>query len=255
TSRIRGFWRQMSLTDRLASAIVLIYLLLALAGAAQHRIPGLLLFRLLALLSLVYLVIRGLLQARTNWLWSLRRQLIAVYVFRAVTPLLLLLAMTALSFYLLDWHFGAYLVYSDLEERIEQVASTADTLTTAYALEMASTGAPAGKLTGPPPRTAIFLAAAQESLPGLKIELGTGQELLARAADPRPLRFSRLVANHDSLELRAVVQRRVNGLPLVVSASVPVTPGFVATMEPGLGPLETAIPRPPPHGHHPPLVF
>ena len=54
--------------------------------------------------------------------------------------MLLLLSMTALSFYLLDWHFGAYLVYSDLEERIEQVASTGETLTTAYALEIASTG-------------------------------------------------------------------------------------------------------------------
>jgi sigma-B regulation protein RsbU (phosphoserine phosphatase) len=44
--------------------------------------------------------------------------------------------------------------------------------------------------------------------------------------------------------LRAVVERRVNGQPLVVSASVPVTPGFLATMEPGLGPIQIAIARP-----------
>jgi sigma-B regulation protein RsbU (phosphoserine phosphatase) len=186
-----------------------------------------------------------LLGARAQWLWGLRNQLIAVYFSLSILPILLQLIMSGLALYLLYWHLGAYLIYADLEKRIEQVASTADTLTTAYALEIASTGAsaPVGVPSEAPPHTAIFLSAAQESLPGLKIEVGAGQELLARAADRRRFRFAGLVADHDALELRAVIERRVSGRQLIVSAEVPVTPEFVATLEPGLGPIEIVSTR------------
>jgi phosphoserine phosphatase RsbU/P len=256
-SRIRDSWRRLNLADRLALAAVLLYALLALAGPAQPRIPGLVVFRLAVLTSAIYLVIRGLLWTRIHWLWSLRNQLIAVYFFVSILPILLQLIMTALALYLLYWHFGAYLAYADLEKHIEQVASTADTLTTAYALEIASTGAgaPVGPISQAPPRTAIFLAAAQESLPGLKIEVGAGQELLARATDRRRLRFAGLVADHDALELRAVVERRFNGQQIIVSAEVPVTPEFVATLEPEFGPIEIVTARPAQQARPPGVTF
>ena len=242
-SRIRDSWRRLNLADGVACAVVLTYLLLTLFGP-QLRLPTLWLSRVLAAVALGYLAIR-LLGARAQWLWGLRNQLIAVYFSLSILPILLQLIMSGLALYLLYWHFGAYLVYADLEKRIEQVASTADTLTTAYALEIASTGtsAPVGVPSEPPPHTAIFLSAAQESLPGLKIEVGAGQELLARAADRRRLRFAGLVADHDALELRAVIERRVNGRQLIVSAEVPVTPQFVATLEPRLGPIEIVTTR------------
>ena len=165
--------------------------------------------------------------------------------------------MTVLALYLLYWHFGAYLVYADLERRIEQVAATADTLTTAYALEIASTGAkaPIGPISEPPPRTAIFLAAAQENLPGLKIEVGAGQELLARATDRRHLRFVGLVTDHEAVELRAVVGRRVNGQQLIVSAEVPVTPELLATLEPEFGAIEVITTRPTERPGQPGVTF
>ncbi len=154
--------------------------------------------------------------------------------------------MGALSLYLLYWHFGAYLVYADLQKRIDQLASTADTIATAYALEIASSGAGAPvSLSGPPPHTANFLARwPRESLPGLQIEVGAGQELLARATDRRRLRFEGLVEDRGVLELRAVIGRRVNAQELIVSAEVPVTPEFVATIEPELGPIEMVTTSP-----------
>jgi sigma-B regulation protein RsbU (phosphoserine phosphatase) len=254
--RIHGFWQRVSVADVVAPAVVLAYLLLTVLGP-QLRLPELWLSRVLAATALGYLAIR-LVGVRAHWLWSIRSELIAVYFFVSLLPILLQAIMTALALYLLYWHFGAYLVYSDLERRIEQVASTADTLTTAYALEIASTGAraPVGTQSEPPPHTAIFLAAAQESLPGLKIEVGAGQELLARATDRRHFQFAGLVVDHDALELRAVIERRVNGQQLIVSAEVPVTPQFAATIEPGLGPIEIVMtrvaqePRPPPSVYH-----
>src|SRR5260370_2301465 len=156
--------------------------------------------------------------------------------------------MTALALYLLYWHFGAYLVYADLERRIEQGASAADTLTTAYALEIVVTGAPAraGTQSEPPPHTAICLAAAQKSLPGLKITAGAGRELLARGTDRRRFRFAGLVSDGDAVELRAVVERRVNGQQLIVSAEVPVTPESLPTLEPTFCPIEIITPLPAP---------
>jgi len=239
--------------------VVLAYLLLAFLGphfGPQVRVPTLWLSRILLVLGLGYLAIR-LLGVRTHWLWSLRNQLIAVYFFVSILPILLQVVMTALALYLLYWHFGAYLVYADLERRIEQVAATADTLTTAYALEIASTGAkaPIGPISEPPPRTAIFLAAAQENLPGLKIEVGAGEELLARATDRRHLRFAGLVADRDAVELRAVTGRRLNGQQIIVSAEVPVTPELLATLEPEFGPIEVLTARPTERAGQPGVTF
>ncbi len=99
----------------------------------------------------------------------MRNQLIDLYVFLAVVPLVLLLAMGALSLYLLYWHFGAYLLYADLEKRIDQVESTADTLITAYALESAASGAgaPVGPVTAPAsPSSRRFSPQPRKASPG-----------------------------------------------------------------------------------------
>jgi phosphoserine phosphatase RsbU/P len=242
----RAFWRRLNLADRLALAAVLIYALLALFGLAERRVPGIAILRIVVIVAAGYLVVRGMLWTRAQWLWSMRNQLIDLYVFLAVVPLVLLLAMGALSLYLLYWHFGAYLLYADLEKRIDQVQSTADTLITAYALESAASGAgaPVGPVTAPPPRREAFFAAAQENFPGLKIELGAGQELLARGSGGRRPRFEGLVEDHGMLKLRAVTARRLlNGQEIVLSAEVPVTPEFVATLGPQLGPVEVVIAR------------
>ncbi len=253
--RIRGLWQRLNTADVVACAVVFAYLVLTLFGP-QLRVPTLWLSRILLVLGLGYLAIR-VFGGHTHWLWSLRNQLIAVYFFVSILPILLQVVMTALALYVLYWHFGAYLVYADLERRIEQVASTADTLTTAYALEVASTGAkaPAGAISEPPPRTAIFLAAAEESLPGLMIEVGTGQKLLARATDRRRFRFAGLVSDGGALELRAVVERRANGQQIIVSAEVPVSPEFLATIEPQFGPIEVVTARPAERVRQPGLTF
>jgi phosphoserine phosphatase RsbU/P len=241
--RVRGFWQHFNVVDLVACAVLVAHFVIYFGPPL--RLPTLWVARILALLAGSYLVIR-LVGLRKQWLWSLRNQLVAVYFFLSILPISLLVVMSGLALYLLYWHFGAYLVYADLQQRIEQVASTADTLTTAYALQVASTGAktPVGPISEPPPRTSIFFAAAQESLPGLKIEVGSGEPLLVRATDRRHFRFAGLVADHDDLEVRAVIERRVNGETLIVSAIVPVTPEFLATIEPGLGPVEMLTVRP-----------
>jgi phosphoserine phosphatase RsbU/P len=234
----------MKVRDRVAWGLVLLYVLVeALREAGLHLQAGRL-FVLLFVLSACYLLLfRGIPWARAQLLWSLRNRLIVAYLFIAVVPLLLLLTMAALSAYLIYWQFGAYLVRSAIEDRLEQVTSTAETLAASLVLESAATGKPVDSLPWPPPRTANFLATEEENLPGLQIGIGSGEELLQRASDQRHLQFTGLVQTGHELALRAVTERRYGGQHLFVSASVPVIPELLATLDPHLGSVSVEVMR------------
>ena len=81
---------------------------------------------------------RGWIWARDHLLWSLRNRLVAAYVFIAVVPVLLLLAMAGLAAYLLYWQLGSYVIYTEMEEREERVGVVATALATSYAVEATS---------------------------------------------------------------------------------------------------------------------
>lgn len=198
-------------------------------------------FDFLAVLALGYFAVRGFLWAREHLLWSLRNRLVTAYVFIAVVPVLLLLTMAGLGAYLLYWQLGSYVLYTDMQERIERLSEVAGTMATAYALEAAS-GHQAAALALPEDQP-TYLRAAMQELPGLKIETGTGEKLLRDAAGPSAKNFSGLVLRRNVLNLRAVVVRETPTGPLVVSATVPVTPEFIETLVPELGPLRFDIVR------------
>ena len=199
-------------------------------------------FDFLAVLALGYFLVRGFLWAREHLLWSLRNRLVTAYIFIAVVPVLLLLTMAGLGAYLLYWQLGSYVLYTDMQERIERLSEVTGTLATAYALEAAS-GHQAAAIALPEDQP-TYLRAAMEELPGLKIETGTGTKLLRDAAGPSAKNFSGLVLRRNVLNLRAVVVRTTPTGPLVVSASVPVTPEFMETLVPELGPIQFEILRP-----------
>jgi sigma-B regulation protein RsbU (phosphoserine phosphatase) len=198
-------------------------------------------FEFLAVLAFGYAVIRGFLWAREHLLWSLRNRLVTAYIFIAVVPVLLLLTMAGLGAYLLYWQLGSYVLYTDMQERTERLSEVAATMATAYALEAAS-GQQAAALALPEDQP-TYLRAAMEELPGLKIETGRGQNLL-RGPDGSTLKtFSGLVLRRDALTLRAVVVRTTPSGPLMVSASVPITPEFIETLVPELGPIQFEVLR------------
>ena len=199
-------------------------------------------FDFLAVLALGYFAVRGFLWAREHLLWSLRNRLVTAYIFIAVVPVLLLLTMAGLGAYLLYWQLGSYVLYTDMQERIERLSEVAGTMATAYAIEAAS-GHQAAALALPEDQP-TYLRAAMEELPGLKIETGRGEKLLRNAAGPSAKNFSGLVLRGDVLNLRAVVVRDTPSGPLVVSASVPVTPEFIETLVPELGPIQFEVLRP-----------
>lgn len=242
TNRSRAIWAGMSLADWVALAVLLVYG--ALWGLRQYyaQIPlsGFLLF--LAICAAIYWLVRGWIWAREHLLWSLRNRLVAAYVFIAVVPVLLLLAMAGLAAYLLYWQLGAYVMHTEMEEREERVGVVATAMATSYAAE-ATLGSSAAALTLPvAPQT--YIKNAMTELPGLKVETGVGEELLhANGASGRN-RFRGLVFSDGQLALRAVVARPSPTGHIVVSAFVPITPELIETLAPELGPIQFSVLRP-----------
>ena len=232
-----------NIADGIALAMVAAYILVRVLRFADVQIPAGGLWLILFVLGLAYLLLfRGFSWARAHLPWRLRNRLIVAYLLIAVVPLLLVLVMALLSLYLLYWHFGAYLLYADIQQRLEQVSETAETVATSYAIEAASTGSPVASLEGQtPPHTALFLAAERENLPGLKIDVGSGADLLQRTPGRRHTEFKGLVLRGGALELCAVMARRLAGQELIVTVSVPVSPEFLDTLEPQMGPVQIDV--------------
>jgi sigma-B regulation protein RsbU (phosphoserine phosphatase) len=244
TDRLRSILRRTNLWDRSAFLIIVFYALLAAIRSvgANFRIPTVIGF--LFVVSIGYFVfVRGMGWVRRRLLWRLRNRLIVAYVFIAVVPILLLVTMAVLSAYLLYWQFGAYLVYSDLQKRQDEVAATAETLATSLAVEAETTGKPVNLL-ALPPHTAAYLDMARRELPGLEFNVGKDEEFLQRAAAPSYSHFEGIVQARDRLILIAVIARPIPKGRLVVSVIVPVTPSLIATVGRELGPIQVNVMRP-----------
>ncbi len=207
----------------------------------QSPLSGLLGF--LFLFTLSYLTVSGIAWVRRNLLWSLRNQIAAAYVVIAIVPLLLLLAMAGLGAYLLYWQLGSYLLYTDMQARVQRISAVAGGLASSFAIESTATGRPASTLPVPN-QSQGFLEAAKADLPGLKIEVGSGQSLLALAGPEGATDFKGIVLSDGVLALRAVAVRPTSTGKVVVSASAPVTSQLLETLSPELGPVHFMVIRP-----------
>ncbi|HJY87715.1 MAG TPA: SpoIIE family protein phosphatase [Candidatus Acidoferrales bacterium] len=241
SSGVRSFWRGLTWLDRVALAVAVLYTLTLLLGSFRKEVPGAGLIGFLFFLALVYLLFRLLGWVRIRLLWSLRNRLIVAYVLIAVVPVLLLAAMAALSAYILYWQLGAYLVYDDFQKRIEKVAATADVVGASLATEAALSSERPLSI-APATRMAALAARTSEDLPGLHMELGTGQEFLGQPVLPGS-HFAGLVQAGGQLWLRAVKVRSTLAGPIVVSASLPVSPDLMDSLVPEVGPIQVAITR------------
>src|SRR6266481_7812830 len=138
TNRRRALWAGLSPIEWITLAILVLYGALWGLRLYDPHIPksGFLFF--LAICAAMYWLVRGWLWARDHLLWSLRNRLVTAYVFIAVVPVLLLLTMAGLAAYLLYWQLGSYVIYTEMDERIERVSEVAGAMATSYALEMTS---------------------------------------------------------------------------------------------------------------------
>jgi len=119
--RVRASWRRLTLLDRAALVVVLLYILARVVVLRLGSVPGSGLLGFLSILAAGYLLVRLLPWVRTHLLWSLRNRLVVAYLFIAVVPVVLLLTMVGLASYLVYFQLGAHLLRDDLQERIELI--------------------------------------------------------------------------------------------------------------------------------------
>ncbi len=242
---VRFLARRLTRLDRIALLGVLLYVLVWLVRMSRPEflgggLTGFLVF-LVGFLPLGYFAVRFLSWVRSRLLWSLRNRLIVAYVFIAVVPVLLLLAMAALSAYLIYWQLGAYLFYDDVQKRVERIAGAADALAASLASETgASERLP---LVAISPKASALLTRAKEELPGLQVELNAGRELLEKYGERPGNRFAGIVQSGDKLWLRSVVARSTPAGRFFVSVSAPVTSDLMDTLAPELGPIQLTLYR------------
>ncbi|HMI50355.1 MAG TPA: HAMP domain-containing protein, partial [Candidatus Saccharimonadales bacterium] len=224
----RDFWRRLSRLDLIAVVLVLAGLFAEAMGLYGGRISFV---KFLGFLAFVYLIFRVIGWWRTRLLWSLRNRLIVAYLFVALVPVLLVATLAIFAGLILYTQLGGYLLYVDLQHRIEVVSDGAEQIATAL-----SSSTP-----GVDSEVAERIVAAQEhavydqALPGLVIEFADDPELLRRVAVPGTNHFAGLIQQGEKLSLVGLRQVETPHGSRVVSLRVPVTPEFLATLAPDLG--------------------
>jgi phosphoserine phosphatase RsbU/P len=244
--RLSLFVRRTSPVDRIAVAVLCIYVIARIALQFGAKIPLVSLFGFLSFAAIVYLVIRFILWIRTHLLWSLRNRLIVAYIFMAVVPVVLLLSMVGLALYLLELQIGAHLLRDDLGENINVIA--ADTVSIAAALgrepslKVDQPVSPNSTAVDDPalsrPGVANVIAAAQAEWPELRAVLNHGQQLV-RAANGK--QFKGLAEFRGRLWFASAEPIQIPGGQATLLVVVPVTADTLENLPSRLGPIELAL--------------
>jgi len=224
--RVLSIWRSLTPNRRVAAVITVLYALAAGFEAAGLRVPGIGLLRFLFSWALFiwFLMLFGWI--RRHLLWSLRNRLMVAYVFIAVVPILLLLAMAAISASILYAQLGSYVLTEEVNRTLGRLKDLAESLA-------AVPGNP-----GSAESTAINSSSAAKlalDLPGLEIRAGAGEDLLPEAGQGGDRSFAGLVQRGDQLWMRAVACHAVGGRDRVVMVTVPVAPELLDSFSLELG--------------------
>ncbi|MGB6875940.1 MAG: SpoIIE family protein phosphatase [Candidatus Acidiferrales bacterium] len=255
--RFRAFWRTTSHLDRAATAALLFCILAWTTSLGRYLsfMKGWLV--ILFLIAIGFILVRFAQWVRKRLLWGLRNRLVVAYVFIAVVPIVLLLALAGVSAYLLYFQLGAHLLSDDLGERIASTASVADTLARTLQSEQANkTSASLSDVLAAPGASAL-LDGARQYLPGLEVHTSSMQTPVASNA--RPVKnFSGLVQSSGKLWIEAVVpghfglgsgSRGQSAASSVTDEDelfvrVPVTTALLQSLAPDLGPVQLTTFRP-----------
>jgi len=241
--RVRAFLRTTTPTDRVAVAVV-IFCILAWTTRLGSYVSSLGAWLVvLFVVAAGYVVVRFARWARKRLLWGLRNRLIVAYVFIAVVPVVLLLAMVALSAYLMYFQFGAHLLQDDLNERISDVAGIAGTIESALESNRAHGVSAEPKSIVQGPGISAMLEQARRELPGLDVHLPAAAAVIG--SNERPVRnFAGLVESAGNLWIEAVVSGARGSSEGELYVRVPVTSALLQGLAPDLGPIQLTTFRP-----------
>lgn len=227
----RDLWSRASRLDVAA-------LVLALAGGTSYLLEasgGIFSYlKFLAVLSSGYLLYRIVVWGRNRLLWSLRNRLIVAYLFIAVVPVLLLGILTFRVVGILYSQLAAYLLYEDVQRRVEMMADIAEHIAAAHAT------LPPGISEAESER--VLAAQSQtvhdRELPRLSIDFSDDASVLREIAGPDKHSFAGLLQQSDKLFITSIRKIEEKKGVRVVQLRVPITADFLATIAPDLGAIQ-----------------
>jgi len=235
SSSLKMFWRRLSGFDIVA---LVIFALGVVAAVAELNGSMANFVKFLAVLCLFYLLFRMIGWWRSRLLWSLRNRLIVAYLFIALVPILLIVTLVGLAGRILYSQLGAYLLYEDIQVRINTIADMAEHIAAAHG--------PVTRGTSEVELESVMAgqshAVHDRELPGLAITFSDDATLLhkvARGADA----FAGLVQEEDQLALVSI--RAMHGTQgiRVVQLRVPVTPELLSAIAPDVGAIQLNLMR------------
>jgi len=190
--------------------------------------------KFVGLLSAGYLTFRAISWWRNRLLWSLRNRLIVAYLFIAVVPVLLLLTLAILAGQIFYSQLGGYLLYEDIHDRLGNMADSAANIAGA---ERTLPKTISDQVVEDALDAQIRLAYTKQ-LPGLKIEFHSDPKKLARIAGSNAKEFTGILESNGQTHLVAMREVESPRGRNLVELSVRVTPDFLETVAPDLGPVQ-----------------
>ncbi|MGH9685248.1 MAG: PP2C family protein-serine/threonine phosphatase [Candidatus Acidiferrales bacterium] len=241
--RLLIFLRRTSLLDRIAFAIVLLYVVARIASAYSVQLSYLWALGLLCVAAVIYSVIRLIPWVRHDFMWPLRNRLIVAYVFIAVVPVILLLTMVGVGSYLLYLQLGAHLIQDDMQQRISTMASRGESIANAIEAEEAK-GVPSDpESLLSRPRVSSLIDAAKSEWPGLDVYLNRGKPLL-KAGNGRE--YAGLIEFENKLYFASEMSRDGPAGPIAVLTVAPLTTAVLDGFSAELGAIQLMLLQPVP---------
>ena len=244
--RLVRLFHRLAIADRIAAVVVLIYVVLVIARQAVAPLGSLPFVGFLAFIAFVYLAIRSIPWVRHRLLWSLRNRLWLVYVFAAVIPIVLLIAMVTAAAWLLELQIGAHLLHDDLQDRISIIAADTNAIAAAVSREkgiapdqpIPLNSTAAVKPISSPPEVASVIAAAQAHWPELSAYLNHGSQLVRAMGGKQ---FAGLVEFRGRLYFSSAESLSVPGGKATVLVIAPITSATLDGLPPQLGPIQLTL--------------
>jgi phosphoserine phosphatase RsbU/P len=228
---LREIWKQLTWLDFVSAAVLAVGIL----AAGVELNGGFFSFlKYLAVLAGIYLLVRLIGWWRARLLWSLRNRLVVAYLFIAVVPILLIVALVFIAGRVLYSQLGAYLFHEDIQHRTEMIADISEHIAAAHRT------LPAGVTMEESERilAAQSRAVHDRELPGLTISFSNDASMLRKVAASGKNSFAGLLQQGDSLSLTSMRVIPERDGERVVTLRVPVTPEFLATVAPDLGVIQ-----------------
>jgi sigma-B regulation protein RsbU (phosphoserine phosphatase) len=235
SNTLRNMWRRLSGFD----SVALVIFALGVVAIVAELGSGIANFvKFLAVLCLFYLLFRMIGWWRSRLLWSLRNRLIVAYLFIALVPILLIVTLVALAGRILYSQLGAYLLYEDIQVRINSLADMAEHIAAAHGPATRGSSEEEFEST----LAAQSHAVHDRELPELAIIFSDDTTLLhkvARGADA----FAGLIQEENQLALVSI--RAIHGKDgvRVVQLRVPVTPELLSDIAPDVGAIQLNLMR------------